>query len=452
MDASLKNHLDWLVQTYFSDSSRHIRFQKGDVLMKEKEFNDKLYLVISGLCAGYVKNPEGQEQKLFLATQNMFVGVYSYFSKTFKSAATVIAEEDTVVTFIDQNQQILENKFGNSLFEQFMPVVMLNLTQRQQREQRSTFERERTLKKLIQTEKLASLGQMAAGLAHELNNAITVVERNTDWICSQLGKIIDEERADTSNCFTAGVKSGRLFSTREVRKRSKYLKSRFSISEDLAKKLVEMDIPDDLIHEKKDDLEGWAKTMHLYWEMGSTFHDMAVASRHAAYVVKSVKALAVQKSPRKTELDINESIREALALFSSPLRKIQLKQTLGTLPFIEGNMGELVQVWINLIENAIDSMSASTDDEKILEIESYIKNETITIAITDSGSGIPENLKSKILQPNFTTKEKGLEFGLGLGLTIVERIINSYNGEIKIDSKPGCTSFIVTLPVRGEDE
>lgn len=437
-------NLNWLIKAYFSNPEQRVKLRRGDPLLQEGGFNDKLYLVIKGTLAGYVKNPDGGQYELFKATRHMFVGVYSFFSKTFHSLATVLAEEDSEVAYIDHNQTITPHSSGRTLFEQFMPVVVLDLANRQQREQEIVFEKEQTFKKLVQSEKLASLGQMAAGIAHELNNAIAVLDRNTEWLKNNLASDFEKDHPEEFEYFQTGLKEGRKLSTREVRQRTKEYAKRYGLDEDRARKLAETGMTG----------QSWSKSVmdkitdavYNFWEVGTTLHDMSVAAHHAAHVVKSVKALASQSALRDSKVDVNESLNEALALLSSPLRKIELKLAMSPLPPIAANKSDLVQVWSNLIKNAIESINNADVQNGQVKIESKTHGKHILVHIHDNGPGIPKEYLPKIFQPSFTTKEKGLNFGLGLGLTIVESIITSYNGEISVKSKPGETTFTVKLP------
>ncbi|HEX9654730.1 MAG TPA: ATP-binding protein [bacterium] len=442
--ASQNVNLNWLIKTYFSNPTQRLKLKRGDRLLEEGGSNDRLYLVLRGTLAGYVKNPDGGQYELFKATRHMFVGVYSFFSKTFHSLASVLAEEDSEVAFISHQQTIAPHSSGHSLFEQFMPVVVLDLANRQQREQEIAFEKERTLKKLVQSEKMASLGQMAAGIAHELNNAIAVLDRNTAWLKARLAHDLGQDHQEEFEYFQIGLQEGRKLSTREVREQTKEYSKRYGLDEDRARKLAETGLTGKSW--PKSGLDKITDTVYDFWEMGTTLHDMSLAAGLAAHVVKSVKALASQSALRDTKVDVNESIKEALALLSSPLRKIELKLALAPLPTIAANKGDLVQVWSNLIKNAIEAISNAGAQNGQIKIESKTHGKHLIVHIQDNGPGVPKENLPKIFQPSFTTKEKGLNFGLGLGLTIVESIVTSYNGEIAVKSKPGETIFTVKLP------
>jgi C4-dicarboxylate-specific signal transduction histidine kinase len=306
-------------------------------------------------------------------------------------------------------------------------------------------EKERALKQLIQTEKMASLGQMAAGLAHELNNAIAVLERNSTWLSQRVADFILQEHREDYKFFSSGLEQGRRFSSRDIRKRTKELIKKFPVDQENARKLAETGISSSELKELPGTLDEITDEIYTYWEFGASFHDMKIAAQHATHVVKSVKALASQSSAREPNVDVNQSIHEALALLSSPLRKVEVKLNLGKLPAMTANKGELVQIWANLVKNSVEAMAKAEIDDQHLMISSEARDKTMLVRIQDNGPGIPGDAVERIFQPSFTTKERGLDFGLGLGLTIVERIVLSYDGEISVRSKPGKTVFTVKL-------
>jgi len=375
--------------------------------------------------------------------------VYSFFSRTFVSSATVVVERDAEVAYIDQHQPVQDPSKGSSLFEQFMPVVVMDLKYRQQRELQIAREKEMALRRLIHTERLASLGQMAAGIAHELNNAVAVLERNTEWLRDNLLRSLREQSPHQLQYFCQGLEKGRWQSSREVRQRAQFLQESRGLDAEDAQKLAETGLADEQLPAPGPGLAAEVDLLYYHWQLGATLRDMAVAAQHAAHVVKSVKYLATQESAIEPQLDVNQSISEALILLSSPLRKVDVKLNLGELPPIAASKGELVQVWSNLIRNAVESIAAEGSRKGEIVITSQANGEVIQVAVQDNGPGIPRRVLPKIFQPNFTTKEQGLEFGLGLGLTIVERIVSNYGGRLSVQSEPGRTVFTVTLPIRG---
>jgi len=116
-----------------------------------------------------------------------------------------------------------------------------------------------------------------------------------------------------------------------------------------------------------------------------------------------------------------------------------------TLPPVKAMIGELNQVWTNLMDNALDAMEETA--KGILEIKTLKDGAFVEVSIIDNGPGIPEDFKSQIFDPFFTTKEIGK--GTGLGLDVVRRIVKQHRGSIKVQSVPGRTAFIVCFPIDG---
>jgi len=446
MSKFIKNfHTQFLIDIYFSDPKRVVTLKKGEFLFKQDQFNDRLFLVKKGKVRGFGVNPDGSEVEFFIATQYMFVGVNSFFS-TSKTMTSVVALEDSEIAYIGYKDAIYLAGGSASLAEQFLPVIVSELTFRQRRMMDIGAEKEKTLKKLIQSEKLASLGQMAAGIAHELNNAIAVLEKNTRWLGEQIDEIISMHDPDMLEYFRTGLHEGRTLSNTEIRARQQRYQSIFKLPEDTADMLAQTSMHEDELKKIKKGIKKLAPLISSYWETGATIKDMLVAAHHATYVVKSVKELGIKRSQRNQEVDINETIKESLTLLQSDLRRITVDLHFSTLPSIIGNTGELIQVWSNIIKNACESMLHAKTEKPQLVITSELKGNKIVVSVKDNGPGIPKEIKDKIFQPNVTTKVEGLSFGLGLGLTIVQRILDSYGAKISVYSEPGNTIFTITIP------
>ncbi len=441
-------HLVWLIKTYFSDPSRQMRLKKGQVLMEQKGHNERLYLVMEGKLRGVVRDKSQNELQLFSATKYMFVGVYSFFSKVYSSSAKVVAEEPSRVAFIDM-KTVQEMGFEERFCDQFMPVVVTELVHRGIRIQEIALEKEQALKKLVQSEKLASLGQMAAGVAHELNNAIAVLQRGTEWMCNNVLRVVRDKSSEEYRFFNLGLKKGRTLSSRDIRKKTKTWVQSYHLDETQAEKLAETGI--ELKKTKLESILPKTDVINFYWQTGATFHDMLIASQQAAHVVGSVRELGLSRSKRVPGQNVNESIHKALALLSSYTRNINVDLQLQNLPAITADQGELVQIWTNVIKNACEHLLENNIKNPLIHIKTKAADQYIKIEIRDNGAGIPKQIQPKIFQPNVTTKKEGLAFGLGLGLTIVERIINTYQGCISVKSKPGKTIFTILLPIGGKD-
>ncbi|GAB4424046.1 MAG: ATP-binding protein [Bacteroidia bacterium] len=438
----------WLKQAYFSDPARRLHLAQGEVLLQPNELNDRLYLILEGEIAGYIESDEGEPFEIFRSTAGMFVGVYSYFSDTHRSYATVQAEADSVLAYVDRNQPSIEDALGRSFAEHFLPVMVNEVYMRQLAAQRMSIANQMAMRQLYQSEKMATLGQLAAGLAHELNNAIGVIQRKSEWLSERM---IEYFRAkDTKNMFPfleEGFRRGQWLSSSEIRERKKELEKTFGLDPVTAKKLARTGLSDDQIRPHIDKLAVHVERITYYLETGIALHDIKLATNHAAHVVRSVKELGAANREIMVEVDLNHTLHEALSLVKKMMSGIETHVELGDIPMVKGNPGDFVQVWVNLIKNASESLVNSQTPGASITLRSLREGDEIAISVIDNGPGIPPEIRERIFQPNVTTKVQGLSFGLGLGLSIVQKLVEGYGGQIRVDSHPGHTAFVVSLPI-----
>ncbi len=441
------NFLDYLVTNYFSDETRLVWLRAGDILLNEGDYNDRLYFVRTGNLQGSVTSQDGSKEVVLTAQRNNFIGVYSFFSKTYSSLATIHALSDCELAFIDKHTGCVSA--SSSIEKEFMPVAVKDLINRQTRLLEMSHEKQLALKKLLENQNLASLGQIAAGIAHELNNSIAVLSYNSKWLAEQLNA--RHRNPLESAVFETGLLKGQFLSSREIRDRKKkFLTENPSLSEGKAGYLAQMGFGGELLQKCQTNEE--LKSFFNTWQMGVALHDMQIAADQSSHVVKSVKTLGSQNTIHLPGVDINDTIENALTLLRHKTRNISVQVQLESLPSITANRGEFIQVWTNLIKNSCEALQdAHTEDPKI-GIYSKQQTDTIVITITDNGPGIPKEIFTKIFQPDITTKINGMSFGLGLGLTIVKRIVNEHNGRIDVQSSGNNTSFIIYIPVGGNNE
>jgi signal transduction histidine kinase len=321
----------------------------------------------------------------------------------------------------------------------------------------------------FQREKLISLGTMAAGLAHELNNPASAARRASSY----LAKVSEDARLLIIELVRGLDSSGwdHLFDAwKDVMDRLQTATPLDSLArsdrEDaLATWFAEHEIP-----------EGWklagtfvAAGLDVPWLEG--FIAKLPASSHAAAIrwidgrinvkqlveqvenstiriselVKAVKSYTqVDKSPMQ-DTDVHEGLESTLTMLGHKLKGVTLRRAFDpALPRIVAYGGELNQVWTNLIDNAVDAVNGTG---KIC-VGTFRDGDYVVVEIVDNGSGIPPDVQSHMFEPFFTTKAVGS--GTGLGLVISNRIVaNRHGGEIEFESKPGETRFKVRLPIRG---
>ena len=169
------------------------------------------------------------------------------------------------------------------------------------------------------------------------------------------------------------------------------------------------------------------------------------AANRISSLVSSVKGYThMDSAPEKQAEDLRKGINSTLTMLNHKLKRKNIvveKEFDEEVPQPKIMVSEMNQVWTNLIDNAIDAM----DQDGHLKIHVYQDLQFVKTDIVDDGSGIPEENLNSIFDPFFTTK--GIGEGTGLGLEVVQRIVNQHNGNIKVDSKPGETRFTVCIPI-----
>ncbi|MCY9805574.1 ATP-binding protein [Vibrio scophthalmi] len=433
--------LKTLIERYFSQPERIVLVEAGCTLIEQDGTNERLFYVLNGELGGYFSENGEDLTQVFSAGQGAFIGVHSFFSGTWTASSTVIAKSDVELAWIDRNTQAVEEENYGPLTAQFTPVIVNELSRRQRRVTQEALAKEKALQKLNLAEQMTTLGQLAAGIAHELNNAIGVVSSKSERLESVIMSLLEEVHPEASQFFDYGLMHGQKVSSSEARSRGKQLEQRYGLDKPIAKELARA-LPNESISSH------WLNNPHeaiKYWQMGRDLHDLRIASKHTVGIVKSVKQLGRADVETVEEIDINESINRAVSLLQSDLRRVAVRIRPATLPLFVGSQTELVQVWVNIIKNACDAMLDV--DEPEIEIQTRHSKNRILITIANNGPEIDSSTRRKIFDPNFTTKKGGLSFGLGLGLSIVRRIISGYGGSIAVKSDADLTIFRIKLPI-----
>jgi signal transduction histidine kinase len=320
------------------------------------------------------------------------------------------------------------------------------------------------------TSKMLALGKLSAGLAHELNNPASAVVRSATLLRETLalrrreaialrGELLSPEAQNLMNdlsesiadCSSAVTDMDALERADMESDLSDWLEQR-NFPAELAGNLVEAGIT----IQKLEPLEPVLN--HATFTRGLKFlvydhqilcltREIEDASRRISDLVQAVKAYSYMDQTPLSEIDVEQGLEVTLRMFQHQLKHgfdVQRKFS-GKLPKIPANGSELNQVWTNLIDNAISAMKSDPDGKKVLEVHTALEPEALLVQFTDSGPGIPPEIRGRIFEPFFTTKPVGE--GTGLGLDIVQRIVRNHQGTIRLESKPGRTTFQVRLPL-----
>ena len=359
-----------------------------------------------------------------------------------------------------------------SLSNSMIYQQLLNLTETLEAKVRErTKELEETQAHLVQSEKMASLGVMVAGIAHEINTPAAVIngaadnlDANLVFVLSHLGDITyliqnPDFRSIYLDILFSFVKEdpAAKIDPKDKFKLKKETKFRFiqdGIPENDASDLSTFLIDHHLLHMQEELLRIWKTGGKETFEMlkntlslQRNIKNIKYAIRNIVRIVKALKYYSHLGQASYAECDLHEGLENTLVIMQNQIKHgVEIERVYGSIPPVRCNIDELNQVWTNLITNAIHAMK-SIEHPKLTISSRRVGEDYVLISFEDNGSGTPTEIKDKIWDPFFTTKDQGE--GTGLGLGIVKGIIEKHKGRIEVESAPGRTLFMVYLPLVG---
>jgi signal transduction histidine kinase len=443
--------LKTIIDLFFKDENRILEVKKGDTVIEAGIENDKLFYVLEGSMS--VVDASGSNPNGFLVIhKGEFAGIQSFIDDKTPAQLTLMADEDCKLSYI--TKRYIENETFYSLEKVIAPVFLAVAKQRQRRLYELMLEQEAERINAENQSRLDALGQFSAGVAHELNNAIAVIEQAGRWLPDVMQEFMSKRAPELSTIFKRGLESERSDSKTQ-RERSKVIAKEHGLSPNLSRKCAQAKLDDFEIEVfLKGDIESNIKTLHQAYEMGSVMNNLRISGDQASSVVESMRNLGSKTSIKGVEISILESIERTLSILRNVSKGIQIEVIHEEDDFkFYGNKGELVQVWTNIIKNCCEALRQNEVAEPVIHLKIQQNNDALQIEITDNGPGIPTHLLRKIFQPNYTTKKSGLNFGLGLGLSIVQKIVESYGGKIHASNVPdGGAKFTIMLPTLSDKD
>ncbi|MBM9499301.1 GHKL domain-containing protein [Leptospira sp. 201903071] len=333
-----------------------------------------------------------------------------------------------------------------------------------------TRELENAQSQLIMSEKMASLGIMVAGIAHEINTPAGVIngaadnlDQNMNYLVRNIFDIVllaenrilrknfelallhllrDKKRSDLDSREKFRLKN-------QLREEMKRMNFSEAISAELSNFIIENQIGEERKYIYKviieDDDRGYLMLKNAT-HINRNIKNIRYAIRNVVRIVKALKSYShLDQSKTLSPANIIEGLETTLVILHNQVKYgIEVVRNFSEIPMVVCNPDELNQVWTNLIQNAVQALKG---DGRI-EISVFQSGDLVIVQIEDNGPGIPSKIQDRIWDPFFTTKDQGE--GTGLGLGIVKGIVEKHKGRITLTSVPGKTTFRVELPVNPE--
>lgn len=442
------------------------RYSPNHLLTREGERNEFLWFIAQGEVVLKKRDVDEQEWEVVRYQQGALVGGMSFVTgePAFTTGVTLTAAE---VIKLDKALFAKVMQAKSELLPLFTHLLLRHFNRRLQNSIQTKMALQKTLAsleqaqaQLVEREKLAVLGQLVAGVAHELNNPVAAILRGADTLQAQLPSLLMDPLLEPWRALAAGILQQAMqvtpLSTALVRERAAQAE-RYTGERTQARQLVQMQLDDPALWQRLfAPLSAASRQTQLarlddYYQMGNFLHNIDVCARRIADLVKGLKQYARQDNAVPERVDLLEGLEDTLIIFENRLKQLTLERCYDEArPKVLCYPIALQQVWTNLIANALDAV-AERGREGRIRLRSQVYQEAgqpwIRIEVEDNGHGIPPELQAKIFELNFTTKRDG-NFGLGIGLHVCQQIIAQHQGRIEVSSEPGAfTCMCVSLPV-----
>jgi signal transduction histidine kinase len=434
---------------WFLSQSQEMHLKAGDTYARQGDPADAMFVILEGQFQW--RGELGGETVVFSSKPGDVTGVLP-FSRMEHFAVTGRALSDGRVL-----------KFPASLFPdlvQKMPELAKRLVGLMSDRIRETTRIEQ------QRDRLASLGKLSAGLAHELNNPASAAKRATGQLRDILKKIRDASlelgRRDLTTSQKSEIEKLEASFTQPEEPpldaltisdledqidsllRSHGQNDLWQLAAGLARRNISPDVLESLFANLDADTARAALVrISASVEVASLLHEIESSTARISDLVHAIKEYTYMDQSPVQNVDIVKSLETTLTILNHKLKQgVNVRRDYQRVPLLVNSFGsELNQLWTNIIDNAIDAMRGKGE----LRVRTYREDTCVVVEIGDNGPGISPEVKPHIFEPFFTTK--GVGEGTGLGLDTVQRIVKKHRGNIQVSSKPGDTRFQVWLPL-----
>ncbi len=441
-------------------------FESGDVILEEGKPNGCLYILVEGDARLSKKDGKGHVVEVNAFSSGSLLGLTSFWTqepvfaaiKAFSRVSCIRIERDYFESVIPRYPELvntIQTLFVSNLSDRYRYLIGSHVERarlsRQLKKEHSRLREalaklEKTTNRLITQEKLAMLGQLIAGIAHEINNPASALLRDLETAEDALEEIFDDQfDEDEAMVLREGLTSTIWSSTEKRDRMDRIMKRVPSLSRNLARRYAQLT---DVAEKRVFGLEcSDARRLRLVrlFEFGSRFRGAGIAANRISHIVVGLKNYGGSVSTNGEKSDLIDGIKDTITVLNNRLQHYDVQLNLNELPKIFCNLGEINQVWTNLLVNAMDA----TPLGGTIMVTCEVREGWNLVCIEDSGTGIAKEKWETVFEPNYTTKNQSGSFGLGLGLSISKDIIEKHGGKIEAGKSEliGGARFKVRLPL-----
>src|ERR1700691_1890446 len=440
------DQIDW-----FISQSQEVRAKAGDVYIRQGDPADAMYVILEGRLQA--RGEFAGETITFEVSPGDVTGILP-FSRMNHFKVSLRAETDSHAL-----------RFPASLFSALVQK-MPELTQRLVGLMSDRIREATRIEQ--QRDRLAGLGKLSAGLAHELNNPASAAKRAASQLRHILKKIRDASlelgKRDLSPAQKAEIEKLEASFTQvdvvppdaltindledqiDSLLRSHGQNDLWQLAAGLARRNIQPGVVESLFANlDRDTARAALVRIAASVEVATLLHEIESSTSRISDLVGAIKEYTYMDQSPVQNVDVIKSLETTLTILNHKLKQgVAVQRDYQAVPLLVNSFGsELNQVWTNIIDNAIDAMHGKGE----LRVRTYSDDRCAVVEITDNGPGIPDEVLPHIFEPFFTTK--GVGEGTGLGLDTVQRIVKKHRGNIQVSSKPGETRFQVWLPLAG---
>ena len=418
--------------------------QAGELLFEEGDAADNAYIVASGEVE-ILKRQDDREARLAVSGVGAMIGEMALLTDEARNASARALTECTLV--------VIPQETFNEIINTSAPAMraLFDVFFRRWQEQEL---------RVRQSERMAQLGVLTAGLAHEMNNPAAAVTRGAEQlrpaltrletVLLQLPEGVDVALADADPPVLSALDRADREEAMEA------LLAKLGIAEpwEAAPALVAagLEAADIRVIDSGSGAAALVEALTAKSEVNTLVREVQEGSKRLSELVLALKSYSFLDQAPVQITDVVRGLEDTLLILKSKTKDIEIRRDYAPdLPHITAFGSQLNQVWTNLIDNAADALNASATNPAVITIRARREADHVVVEVGDNGPGIPDDVVGHVFEAFYTTKAPGSGTGIGLN-TVYSIVVNDHRGTIDVESEPGSTVFRVRLPIESPKE